>query len=534
MRNESGAIFIWNKITKSFHVLKNNAVCKNKFIEERFYDLIKNSQCKHIEHIGLDECNLFLNCYEYENLCICVAGETLNIAYILSEIVFTDIVWVNALDKYGKVVLWNKGAEKISGYKTHEVLNSTKIWELLYPSKRYRDEIFSLALKIINKDEVVKDFDTTITTKDGLQKIIRWYSKNIKDENGKPKGSIAIGIDVSVQYELKEKLEREREEFETYLNLANVLFVVIDKEMRVAYVNKKTEETVGVRRDEIIGKNWFDHFLPEDEKNQVKEVFKDIINGRVELNSYYENHIITPQGKKLIAWHNTAIRDDDGNIVATVSAGEDITSKRDAEEKLRYLTFHDSLTGLYNRHFFEEELRRLNVKRNYPISVVVADADNLKFINDNFGHKEGDRFLQNVALALKNSARKDDIVARVGGDEFAVLLCHTPKEAVEKFCQRINAKCRELKDFGCSVSVGYATAYEYMENLEELVALADKQMYKDKNKKHVKKDGLGLIAFVKSGNVVKKDDEIVIKRGNISKNRWEKFIKFLESDSCDD
>ncbi|GAH95071.1 unnamed protein product, partial [marine sediment metagenome] len=103
----------------------------------------------------------------------------------------------------------------------------------------------------------------------------------------------------------------------------------------------------------------------------------------------------------------------------------------------KHLSFHDSLTGLYNRAYFEEELERYNFPRYYPLSIVSIDINGLKVVNDTFGHNQGDRLLQHLASLLTSISRKGDILSRVGGDEFAILLPSTPSQAALDFCQRI-------------------------------------------------------------------------------------------------
>jgi hypothetical protein len=111
-----------------------------------------------------------------------------------------------------------------------------------------------------------------------------------------------------------------------------------------------------------------------------------------------------------------------------VSMVRDITDEKRYQEKLEYLSLHDSLTGLYNRAFFEAEIERLFHSREYPISIMSADLDGLKLINDTMGHDRGDSLLKTCARVVKESLRRSDVLARVGGDEFAVILPRTEFE----------------------------------------------------------------------------------------------------------
>ena len=155
------------------------------------------------------------------------------------------------------------------------------------------------------------------------------------------------------------------------------------------------------------------------------------------------------------------------------------------EEKIRYLSFHDALTDLYNRAYFEEELERYNFPRYYPLSIMMVDINGLKVINDTFGHHEGDKLLQHFASLLNSISRKGDVVARLGGDEFAVLLPSTTAEQVHDFHERIKKACEEdnIKPtyLRPSIALGCVTQKGEYQNTETLLKEVDKRMYQDKN-----------------------------------------------------
>jgi len=159
--------------------------------------------------------------------------------------------------------------------------------------------------------------------------------------------------------------------------------------------------------------------------------------------------------------------------------------RKRTEEKIRYLSFHDALTGLYNRAYFEEELGRYNSSRYYPLSIMMADINGLKAINDTFGHHEGDRLLQHFASLLSSISRKGDVVARLGGDEFAILLPSTTAEQVHDFRNRIKKICEEdnIKPIYLrpSIALGHITQKGEYQDTETLLKEADKRMYQDKD-----------------------------------------------------
>lgn len=166
--------------------------------------------------------------------------------------------------------------------------------------------------------------------------------------------------------------------------------------------------------------------------------------------------------------------------------GQDITYLKDIEEKLRFLSIHDQLTGIYNRLYFEEELARLERGRAYPVTVIMIDLDDLKYANDTFGHAQGDELLKIFAGILRASFRAEDVIARVGGDEFAALLPSTDAISAEKVVGRIMDKLQTYNTLNprlpINMSIGCHTI-EKGESLTDALQTADERMYQIKQQK---------------------------------------------------
>lgn len=172
-----------------------------------------------------------------------------------------------------------------------------------------------------------------------------------------------------------------------------------------------------------------------------------------------------------------------------VTVFRDITREKMQNDQIRRVSYNDTLTGLYNRTFFEEILARLNTPRQYPISLIMGDCNDLKAANDNYGHLVGDRLLQSIANILKQATRHEDIVARWGGDEFTIVLTKTDAATCLKIKERIKALCAAApaEPIQPSLAIGCATnTAENIapDNMEALLQLAEKRMYEDKRERY--------------------------------------------------
>ena len=247
-------------------------------------------------------------------------------------------------------------------------------------------------------------------------------------------------------------------------------------------VNNAFESITGLTRGEILYKkihNLVDN--SEFSKNSIKWIYlcKEFAQRGQGINTEY-------YFKDLNCWLRIAVKELSLDSEYILLYLEDISSEvqklkelRQEAEAYKYMSFHDSLTKLYNRAFFEVELKRLSTRRELPLSIIMADVNDLKYANDNLGHHIGDQLIQKTAEVLKCCCRQGDIIARVGGDEFEVLLPRTSHKDTEKIINRLiktcNNTCIEARPL--SVSFGWATKTTACEDIEQIQREAEENMY---------------------------------------------------------
>ena len=315
---------------------------------------------------------------------------------------------------------------------------------------------------------------------DGKRKVIKNSSLPVLSETGDFEGAIVLNEDITKAFQIEQKLRESEEKYRSlFENIQEGIALHIAvfskegefKDLILYDANPAFERHIGRPLREIQGKRIKEYFgidnLPHEEKFRraietgESETFEFYFQP---LEKHYRFSLFTPEKEVLAVLF------------------EDISERKKAEQEISYLSFHDSLTGLYNRRFFEEELQRLDTERNLPLTLIMADVNGLKLTNDAFGHLKGDEVLRLAAKLIKQECRSDEIIARIGGDEFVILLPRTGFSEAELLVERIRrAIAREnLEPLELSISFGWASKTEPETDLETLFQKAEDSMYQKK------------------------------------------------------
>jgi len=236
------------------------------------------------------------------------------------------------LDVNGNVVSWNVGAERMKGYSPEEILGRSVA--VFYPPEDAAQGLHVQELTMAAR-EGHHEVEGWRVRKDGSRFLADVVTTALYAPDGTVRGYSKITRDITERKQAEAALAHERDQARRYIDIAGVILVVIDSSECVTLINKKGSELLQYPQQEIIGHHWVDTFVPVRCRETVRTTYKQLMTGEI-AQSEYENPILTKTGEeRLIAWHNTVLRDDNGRIIGTLSSGEDITERKQAEEALR-------------------------------------------------------------------------------------------------------------------------------------------------------------------------------------------------------
>lgn len=378
-------------------------------------------------------------------------------------------------DIEGNFIKVNKAWEDILGYTTRE-LETRQFLEFVHPDDL---EDTMEAIKALAEKQPVLNFTNRYRCKDGSYRYIEWRSH--------PHGGViyAAARDITERKKAEDALRENEARSRALVEAIPDILFRFSRSGKCLDVQVKDENLLSdmIRdydhREKLIGRKVSDIFDYSTAGLILKMIGKAVDSGKLQVLEYMGQG--SSQGRyfeaRLVSTGNDEV----------VSIVRDVTDAKHSEARLKYLSLHDSLTGLYNRAYFENELNRLEGGRDYPVAFISADLDGLKLINDTLGHKEGDSFLLACAGVLRESVRSSDVLARVGGDEFALILPNTDQKAGSDLLMRIRSQVEQYNRghsaLPLSISMGLAVSEGPLKPLEEAYQEADRLMYKDKLKR---------------------------------------------------
>ena len=240
---------------------------------------------------------------------------------------------------------------------------------------------------------------------------------------------------------------------------------------RFVEINDSYSKLFGHKKEDVVGKR------VKDVAPLLEQYWIDVF-GKVALTGesmYFENYSLTVD--KYLSTYAYSTKP--GQFAVLIS---DITERTKKEEEIKFLSYNDQLTGVHNRRYYEEQLISIDTEENLPLSLIMGDVNGLKLVNDSFGHLVGDELLKKVAIILKKACRTTDIITRIGGDEFVIILPNTSYESSEMIIKRIHELCsyEKAKSIDISISFGHGTKVDIDESLEDVFKQIEDKMYRSK------------------------------------------------------
>ncbi len=229
----------------------------------------------------------------------------------------------------GNFIRWNRNLEIVTEYRPEEISK-------LHPLDVFDEEDKKVIEERINETFVSgqSSAEAHLISKSGKRTPFYFsgHRMQIKDKNY----LVGMGIDISDLRKTEAIAQKERSKAENYFDIADIMLIVIDSDEKVSLINQKGRMVLGGREEDIVGKNWFETFIPETMRENTRKVFRKLMAGEVKSARYYENLIVPYDGfQRMIAWHNTILKDASGNIVGTLSSGEDITDRKRMEKEIK-------------------------------------------------------------------------------------------------------------------------------------------------------------------------------------------------------
>ncbi len=335
--------------------------------------------------------------------------------------------------------------------------------------------------------------ENKIIRPDGTIRFVQNTAKPVLGKDGKVEKIAGTTLDITELQERTAELNNTRQRLESIVDGIKEQIILVSKDFKILWANKTFLEQFRCTRQELSGNFCYavthNRKSPCQPPNDICPILASMQKGEPKTEVHIHHG---PGGEFFSEVSAYPIKNDKGEIVEFVHISRDVTERKKTGEQLRALSLTDELTGLANRRGFlilAQQQLKVAKRNKQDMGLLFADLDNLKWINDTFGHQEGDRALIEAAGVLTASFRESDIVARVGGDEFAVLAIQASKQLTDALNVRLQTKLDEYnakagRNYPLSLSFGLAYCVGGNPCLiDELISGADALMYENKRSK---------------------------------------------------
>lgn len=380
----------------------------------------------------------------------------------------------------------NRRFGEITGYTPPEILSMS--WEE-YTHPEDIEEDRQQMKRMLSGEITGYQMDKRYLKPDGTPVWIRLHVASLQEAGGRDTSYMSMIEDLSDLMGSRQALEEsERSKSMLLSNLPGLAYRCrYDRDWTMEFVSEGCLELTGWSAEDLLHNRrlTFNDLIHSQWRDRLREQWDQVLKDRRIFRGEYP--IITRKGEsRWVYEQGQGIFDSEGRVLALEGMIIDISDRKKMEDEIRYMSDHDSLTGLYNFRYAERAWKEMEKPELYPLSVISVDINGLKLINDAFGHAQGDILIRDTAGILRSVLRQGDVLARTGGDEFQFLMPRTGRREAQQRMEAIREACgeynrRRLHDaLQVSVSMGLAVRTEGGSSLEEVIRLAEDRMYKEK------------------------------------------------------
>lgn len=413
-----------------------------------------------------------------------------------------DAIISKSLD--GTVTSWNHAAEEMFGYSSDEMLGQ-RITKLFPREKLHEEDDF---IKRITQNQTIKHFETERIAKNKKFVQISVSLSPVKNSLGEIIGISTIARDITQVKQLQKSLAHEHERLRVTMDSIADAVITTNTDGKVTYINPVAENLTGWSAEDALNKNIEDVFTIVNDNSRLPCMSPiDRCLSENKITSLENNTLLISRNGNEYGIEDSAapIRDKKGETIGVVLVFHDVSAQRIMANEITYRATHDQLTGLLNRSEFELLLKSVTENYKNPDeanALMFIDLDQFKVVNDSCGHAAGDKLLKEISNVIQNCIRTTDIFARIGGDEFAIIL---PQCNTEKSLEIANSICQSVHDFRLTfdkqkfrigASIGLVMIDSHWTSITNLLKAADNACYMAKgagrNRVHLhyKEDGV--------------------------------------------
>ncbi|MDD4212515.1 MAG: PAS domain-containing protein [Bacilli bacterium] len=384
---------------------------------------------------------------------------------------------VVSTDAMGVIKNFNKVAEEITEWSRQDAIGKhfNEIIQLVSQDGKAVESPVVWMLE--NQQHSLKKIHYILHSKNNHDYHIECSSAPILTTEGELLGVVVVFRNITDELALARNILMERQRLERVVEASTDILLEVNNDKVILNISGKGLEKLKITARDVVGKRISDIFVNSIDNHDY--AYYQALLGNTYVYDW-EHHV-----KDQIIWFEStlsAIYDENNQIIGVINIARETTERKQKQIEIEFLSTHDGLTQIHNRHYFVQKMETLDYPYHYPLGIFMADMNALKLVNDVFGHQVGDEALKIIAGILKQSFRQEDVVARIGGDEFAVILTNTTYERMVSrkalIQSRVSAAC--VENVPLSIALGFHMKTNIDQKLSDVVRAAETAMYEDK------------------------------------------------------